>query len=993
MRGLRLVTVVLISLHLAAGIAGAQELVHVVPLKPDPPIAVDGDLGDWVGVPGAISLDSPEHATYKRLLWDGPEDLSATVHTAWRREGLFLALDITDDMLSQTQRGRDIWKGDHVEVYLDFAYDVEPDRSGFDQGQFQLAFSPGNFQDTGDPVTDIQPEVYCHWPEGMDAGAVEYAARRIPQGWIMEAMVPFDLLGVTAAEGLAFSGEVAVSDCDSAEAAQETMITVGTEDWVHSRHRLQLMALGSADGEAEPPSAGVTIADELLVPAGEQREVTFEGPEVPPEKAAYLFFRARIINERPAGWTTGLRLTLNGTTIEGQRLTNRPATSMRKIGIEATFIAPTGEVTVPYGPDFEAADRHESYGLLGGVKIHEYEFEVADLLADGENTLQVQSLTDAGSERDIAMGDLQLRIKAPPPPPPPRRPAPTGPLPVIQPRRELAMHYTVTQTGPATLEVKVGGERFTIESRFSAPDGQWHAGGCQHFSHARRIERSAEHIVVHDSFTNLTDELVPVMQRHACDLGDRFAGAWLAGIHPLSGDLTTQDSGNPSSYATTAAAGLGMVPLSDEFRIHVTNSCLDGVLGLADNNFVLQPGAEYTAEWMVVPTAQPDFWAFVNAARRALDSNFTLQHQFGFLSPGTLTEGWDDETLTRFIRNKGLDVACATIGRTRYKGRVPHGTAFQHVDHQPFIDLKQRIRRLCPDVQFLVYFHCFLDVRDEAESEYHADRRLRSNGEQGIYSREYMRIFNPTLDNTFGPAVAGNIDIILDEIGAEGVYWDEVAYSKYKYHYGEPWDGCSADIDPESFQVQRLKSAVSLIALPFQLKHAQRIMEHGPLVTNGMPRTRTLAALKFQAFTETGSISNCLRTLLYSPIALGDHRTERTIQDAYHWMVRALDYGCVYNWYSQRVFPEYPTLASHMFPITPVELHEGYIIGEERIITNRSGLFGWGDDSRHEVRVFDEDGREVEGFDAPLQTRDGSTFTELRIAEGYSAAIIRQPAQ
>ncbi|MGC9320055.1 MAG: sugar-binding protein, partial [Armatimonadota bacterium] len=221
MRCLRLVTLVLVSVRLMAATAGAQELAHVVPLKPDPPIAVDGELGDWVGVPGAVSLDSPEHATYKRVLWDGPEDLSATVHTAWRREGLFLALDITDDVLSQTQRGRDVWKGDHVEVYLDFAYDIEPDRSGFDRGQFQFAFSPGNFQDTGDPVTDIEPEVYCHWPNGMDATAVKYAARRTPQGWAMEAMLPFDLLEVAPVEGLAFTGEVGVSDCDSAEAAQE----------------------------------------------------------------------------------------------------------------------------------------------------------------------------------------------------------------------------------------------------------------------------------------------------------------------------------------------------------------------------------------------------------------------------------------------------------------------------------------------------------------------------------------------------------------------------------------------------------------------------------------------------------------------------------------------------------------------------------------------------------------------------------------------------
>jgi hypothetical protein len=90
------------------------------------------------------------------------------------------------------------------------------------------------------------------------------------------------------------------------------------------------------------------------------------------------------------------------------------------------------------------------------------------------------------------------------------------------------------------------------------------------------------------------------------------------------------------------------------------------------------------------------------------------------------------------------------------------------------------------------------------------------------------------------------------------------------------------------------------------------------------------------------------------------------------------------------VIPTHYHLTRYMFPITPLELHEGYIIGEERIITNRSGLFGWGDSSRHEVHVFNNEGREVEDFGAPSITRDGKTYTELRIAEDWSAAIIRK---
>ncbi len=128
---------------------------------------------------------------------------------------------------------------------------------------------------------------------------------------------------------------------------------------------------------------------------------------------------------------------------------------------------------------------------------------------------------------------------------------------------------------------------------------------------------------------------------------------------------------------------------------------------------------------------------------------------------------------------------------------------------------------------------------------------------------------------------------------------------------------------------------------------------------------------------------------MHSPIALGDHLTERCEADAYRLMLTALDYGCLYHWYNDlTVIPEYPTLTEHMYPITPLELHEGWIVGQERIITKRSGLFGWGDRARHEVHVYDENGRELRDFRAPLVERDGANFSELRLAEGWSAVLI-----
>jgi len=164
----------------------------------------------------------------------------------------------------------------------------------------------------------------------------------------------------------------------------------------------------------------------------------------------------------------------------------------------------------------------------------------------------------------------------------------------------------------------------------------------------------------------------------------------------------------------------------------------------------------------------------------------------------------------------------------------------------------------------------------------------------------------------------------------------------------------------------------------------------GPLMTNGAPYTRTMSNLKYNAFTETGNISYCRYMLLHSPIGLGDHRTVRTERDAYHAMQRQLDDGCLHAWYDHRVIPLYPTLTEHMFPFTPIELHEGWVIGQERIITNRSGYFGWGDQSDFDVYVYDRDGKAVNDYQTSRVIRNNKSYAQVRLPEGYSAAIVRK---
>jgi len=78
-----------------------------------------------------------------------------------------------------------------------------------------------------------------------------------------------------------------------------------------------------------------------------------------------------------------------------------------------------------------------------------------------------------------------------------------------------------------------------------------------------------------------------------------------------------------------------------------------------------------------------------------------------------------------------------------------------------------------------------------------------------------------------------------------------------------------------------------------------------------------------------------------------------------------------------------------MFPCTPIELHSGTVIGRERIVTNRSGLVGWGDTSSFTTHIFDREGRLAPDFRVPIVNKDKQTFGELRLPEGYLAILVR----
>jgi hypothetical protein len=144
-------------------------------------------------------------------------------------------------------------------------------------------------------------------------------------------------------------------------------------------------------------------------------------------------------------------------------------------------------------------------------------------------------------------------------------------------------------------------------------------------------------------------------------------------------------------------------------------------------------------------------------------------------------------------------------------------------------------------------------------------------------------------------------------------------------------------------------------------------------------------------FVESGDDAQLPWAHLWSPIALGDRLRERGPADVAARIAAHLERGLLYYFSSPQVKLEAPSAASLMFPATPLRLDAGMLLARERIVTARSGTYGWDDGATHEVHVFGADGREMANAGSRTFEENGKRWTALTLGSGKTAVVVRRP--
>lgn len=205
------------------------------------PPTIDGDLSDWSALPESADIN-----TFGASYWSGTSDLSADFNVQWDDDNLYLAVDVTDDVHSQTYSGYNLYKGDEVEILLDANLASDLNTAVLDSDDYQIALSPGNFGSLDEEYYRYFPRGYGAYPSGLEVRAEETAT-----GYTLEAEIPWSAFGVNDPYiGKHFGFSIGISDSDqTGTSSQQSMTSIVSGYKLVNPTTWSTMILGDAEGK------------------------------------------------------------------------------------------------------------------------------------------------------------------------------------------------------------------------------------------------------------------------------------------------------------------------------------------------------------------------------------------------------------------------------------------------------------------------------------------------------------------------------------------------------------------------------------------------------------------------------------------------------------------------------------------------------------------------------------------------------------------------
>lgn len=546
----------------------------------------------------------------------------------------------------------------------------------------------------------------------------------------------------------------------------------------------------------------------------------------------------------------------------------------------------------------------------------------------------------------------------------------------------------------------------------------------EHYSLRRNIQLKNERIEIKDTFTNLKNVPVGIIISH------RFVAPEV-----LRNARAMATADNPTIFFSQKDGDFGILGEDSVSRLQFESSCRNNMANLRHSSFALDSGKSYTFQYAIYPLEPTgDIFNFVNRIRKDWDTNFTVQGPFDWISIPTFEPLRDHTDFKKYFKRKKcnilllapwLDYEPYSIGyvlpRDEYKTMMQKAA--------------KTIRELAPEIKILgciesdwatiypekirngdrlpgVKDYTYQEVLTPEQTKIIEDANLpwRDSFKRDINGNLTLELYVSGGKPQVALAVystPGNYQhkflfdqarFLIEDVGLDGVYLDQFSQLGETIpvkSYGG-WDGVSVDIDPDTGKIINKYTNCSLVGIKSRVDLINFVLSRKKtVIANTYASSQEEQSLPVQRFGEMQSDLNLALLspgkkpplvyemcggILGTPIGIGVTSSPEQPHLAKGLMLAIMSYlrhGLVYYHY---LYPEIPEEGiysgeygpiNHMFPITPVGLHEGWIEGKERIITAISGTYNWRNEKKPNIYLFDLCGRTKEHNFETSKTKDG----------------------